>query len=297
MSIDWEQRFRSWSKPSSETEATKIENAVSMVRNAVNYDEILSEYNIDVFVQGSYKNNTNVKQDSDVDICVCCTDLIDSDYELAPNLNDSLVGLVPATYSYARFKNDLQSALENYFGASVVKRGDKNFDVHANSYRVDADVVPAIVLRLYSENGTYRQGTRIISDSGIRINNYPKQHYDNGVKKNNVTSNRFKFITRALKRLRNEMVGENYASARSIPSFLVECCAYLTPNEYFVGDSYKRNVKDCIGYVWEQIDNVSLCRKLTEINEIKFLFHNRQKWSAQQVRDFLCDAWNYIKSN
>jgi len=33
MSVDWEQTFRNWSKPTSETESIKAENAESMIRN------------------------------------------------------------------------------------------------------------------------------------------------------------------------------------------------------------------------------------------------------------------------
>ena len=47
-------------------------------------------------------------------------------------------------YSYADFKNDVEAALKSYFGAGSVTRGNKAFDVHANTYRVDADVVPCL---------------------------------------------------------------------------------------------------------------------------------------------------------
>jgi len=297
MSVDWEQTFRNWSKPSSSTESTKAENAIRMVKDAVNSNDSLSKYNINVFVQGSYKNNTNVKQDSDVDICVCCEDLVDSDYGFAPNMNDNLAGLVPATYSYAAFKNDLQIALKDYFGSASVTRGDKAFDVHENSYRVDADVVPTIIQRLYFDDGSYRQGTQIINDSGIVINNWPQQHYDNGVNKNRNTEKRFKSIVRAMKNLRNRLEEKNYHSAKPIPSFLIECLVYLVPNNYFAGDFYKKNVENCIGHLWHAIKKLESCKNWTEINKIKFLFHSAQKWNKEEVRSFLLDAWNYIKSN
>ena len=70
MSIDWEQTFRNWSKPSSKTESTKAENAERMIRTAINNSQILSAKDISVIPQGSYRNNTNVREDSDVDIAV-----------------------------------------------------------------------------------------------------------------------------------------------------------------------------------------------------------------------------------
>lgn len=297
MSIDWEQTFRKWSKPSSDTEAEKAANAERMIRTAIKESNILATKDISVFAQGSYRNNTNVREDSDVDICVCCNDLIIADYSLAPNLNDQVTGLVNATYTYQDFKNDIYKALLNKFGSSGISRGDKAFDIHANSYRIDADVVPAMQRRLYLSDGSYQQGTQIISDKGIRINNWPEQNYKNGVKKNNDTNNRFKLITRAIKRLRNHMAEKGIKSAEPIPSYLIECLVYLVPDYLFSGDSYQKNVENCISHIWHATKEDSNYNELLEINNIKYLFHTSQKWNRLQVHDFMYDAWNYIKQN
>jgi len=47
----------------------------------------------------------------------------------------------------------VETALKNYFGSDKVIRGNKAFDIHANSYRVDADVVPAFAYRHYNGGG------------------------------------------------------------------------------------------------------------------------------------------------
>ncbi len=292
MSIDWEQTFRKWSKPSSATEAERAANAENMIRTAIENNDKLAMKDISVFAQGSYRNNTNVREDSDVDICVCCNDLIMPDYSLAPSLNDRATGLVNATYNYQDFKNDIYNALVNKFGLSSISRGDKAFDIHANSYRIDADVVPAMQRRRYLTDGSYQQGTQIISDEGIYINNWPEQNYKNGIKKNNETNNRFKYITRAMKRLRNYLVEKGIRTAKPIPSYLIECLIYIVPNDLFSGDSYQKNVENCISYIWHITDY----NKLLEINNIKFLFHISQKWNKPQMKDFMYDAWNYIQN-
>src|SRR5688500_7898013 len=106
MSRDWEQTFRVWSKPSSDTEAARAENAERMIRDAVRESFALKSRNIEVFAQGSYKNNTIVRLDSDVDICVCCSDTVDLDFDFSGGLDMSKVGLIPATYDYWTFKNE-----------------------------------------------------------------------------------------------------------------------------------------------------------------------------------------------
>ena len=100
-----------------------------------------------------------------------------------------------------------------------VTRGSKAFDVHPNTYRVDADVVPAFVLRHYYNNGNSDDGTYILTDANAEIHNFPEIQYSKGVIKNGNTGRRFKQITRAIKRLRNEMNGEGIAAAGPIPSF------------------------------------------------------------------------------
>src|SRR5712691_8151711 len=85
---------------------------------------------------------------SDVDICVCCMDTFFCDFTFA-DYGKAEANVVDTTYSYAQFKNDVQGALEKKFGKRGVSRGNKAFDVHENTYRVDADVVAAFARRLY----------------------------------------------------------------------------------------------------------------------------------------------------
>jgi hypothetical protein len=65
-----EDTFTSWSKGPSVTETAKCENAETAVRKAIDADSALQGLDITVFAQGSYRARTNVRQNSDVDICV-----------------------------------------------------------------------------------------------------------------------------------------------------------------------------------------------------------------------------------
>ena len=86
LSIDsrWETAFVSWAKPPSETEQTKAENAESAIKAAIDNHSKLASMNITVFAQGSYKANTNVRLDSDVDICVRLDDTFFFDLSRCP---------------------------------------------------------------------------------------------------------------------------------------------------------------------------------------------------------------------
>jgi hypothetical protein len=298
VATDWEETFRRWSKPSSETEQAKSDNAESMIRAAIRDCPVLSQRNIDVFAQGSYRNNTNVRQDSDVDICVRCMDTCFNDFSEVPGLTLQGAGMVPATHSYPQFKNEVGAALVAKFGAKGVTRGSKAFDVHPTSYRVDADVVAVFEHRHHYRDWqgrlAYLSGTEFHPDNGGQIINWPHQHYDCGVAKNKATGNRFKFITRVIKRLRNRMADEGIAAAKPIPSYFIECLVYNAPNDAFGYSSYVNDVRFVLAHLFNNTMQDDLCAKWLEVNDIKYLFHWTQPWTRQKAFDFVGAAWNYV---
>ena len=107
-----------------------------MVRDAINNYAPLAGRPVKIIPQGSYRNNTNVRQESDVDICVCCMDPLFDNYDLAGGYGRETSGIIDyPQYTYWQFKDDVQAALVKKFGYAGVHRGDKAFDVHANTYR------------------------------------------------------------------------------------------------------------------------------------------------------------------
>ena len=155
--MSWEDKFQSWAKPPSETEQEKCDNAERAVRKAINASSALENRSIRVFPQGSYHHRTNVRWDSDVDICVLCTDTFF--FDLPNGMAREDFDFDPATYSYPQYKNEVENALVSYFGRGSVRRGNKAFDIHENTYRVDADVVACFEHRRYHSDGTYLIGT------------------------------------------------------------------------------------------------------------------------------------------
>src|ERR1700704_1640273 len=114
MSQYWEDRFRTWAQSPSQTETERAENAEQMVRNAIKASPKLSKRNIKVFRQGSYRNRTNIRRESDVDIGVLCYDTFF--YENLPEMTADSLGITAATYPYQQFKNEVGEALTSYFG-------------------------------------------------------------------------------------------------------------------------------------------------------------------------------------
>jgi predicted nucleotidyltransferase len=294
---DWESVFSTWGAALSATEQTKCENAERAIRKAINASGKLSSKDIEVFAQGSYANRTNVSQDSDVDICILCKNTFFPDYTMSEGLSNAVFGFSDAQYHYADFKNDVEAALRSYFGAGSITRGTKAFDVHENTYRLDADVVPCFEHRRFMgtpQSNWCISGTEFLSDNGERIINWPRQNYRNGVDKNAATGRRFKAVVRILKRLCNEMVANGYEVAEPIPSYLIECLVWNVPNEGFGHDQYRADVRYALAHLWNQIRAENTCSKWGEINELKYLFRAGQPWSRDRVNSFLHATWNYI---
>ena len=294
--MSWEDTFSTWAKPPSETEQTKADNAERVVREALAADVSLSKYNLRVFAQGSYKANTNVRLNSDVDICVLCDETYFYDLTLSDLTPAELGGIEPPSLTYPTFRNLVEAALVTRFGRNGVTRGNKAFDVHANSYRLDVDIVAAFELRRYHKrawNGciSYETGIAFVPDSGGRIDNWPEQTYSNGCAKNDDTKRRYKRAIRIIKRIRDWMQERNVTEARDIGSFLIESLVWNVPNDVFARDSYRDIVRGVLAHTFNNTMTAEACNDWGEVNELKYLLRNQPALRAR-VNTFLDAAWN-----
>lgn len=291
---DWESKFELWSKPPGTTEQQRCENAEKAIRNAINKSEKLNHRNIRVFTQGSYRNRVNVRKDSDVDIGILCFDVFFDQYPEGKTRES--FGYEASHYTYPQFKNEVGEALVSHFGTLAVTRGSKAFDIKENSYHVEADVAPFFEHRRFDQSGNYQSGVELRPDDAVwkNIINWPEQHYENGVAKNNATSRRYKGVVRILKTLRSELDTNGIAAAKPIPSFLVECLVWNVPNENLLQSTWRASVRSSLAYLWNNTRTDDQCSEWGEVSELKYLFRGAQPWTRQQAHGFIDAAWNYL---
>ncbi len=299
--MTWNDRFTSWAKAPSQTETNKINNAITAIKKAMAADPKMASVT-KVFVQGSYRNRVNVRQDSDVDVGVLYTGgVFCASYPEGRTRAD--FGNRSADYLYADYKNDIGKALVSYFGSRHVTRGDKAFDIHENTYRVDADVVPLMLHRQYFGDGSYICGTELQPDSGSRIINWPErlyntqewpnQHYENGNIKNNDTRRAYRGVVRIVKKLRNIMDEEGIAAARSLKGFNVECLVWNVPNAYFVYATWYEDVSAVLNYLSSYLSSLDFCNEWREVSGWKYLL-NGDDAKRRQFKAFVDSARQYI---
>lgn len=295
--MNWEDTFRGWAEPPSQTEIDKCENTVRAIKNAINNNSELSEMNISIFPQGSYRARTNVKHNSDVDVCVCLNTTFFADYPTGKS--KEFYGNVDANIGFLEYKNLIENALVDYFGYNSVKRGNKAFDIHENTYRIDADVVAAFTHRRYYKNETNEwitpEGIAFkTDDNSSLIKNWPEQTYENGVNKNSSTGKRYKSVVRILKRLRDKMQDERIEEAKDIASFLIESLVWNVPNNKFGNTYIQDDVKEVLRHIYQITSNTENCKELGEVNELKYLFRMSQPWTREQANVFVSKVWDYL---
>jgi hypothetical protein len=292
MPRDWESSFSSWAQAPGKTEQAKCDNAERAIRKAIDASELLSSRSVSVFPQGSYRNRTNVRTESDVDIAIRSRETFF--FKLPEGAQAKDFGITPATYTFAQYKADVHNALSDYLGSNAVTPGKKAFDIHENTYRIDADALACFEYRRYWTDGTHTEGVAFISDDGNLVANYPDLNYENGVAKNKATGYRFKAVVRILKALRSEMASNQIPIAAKTSSFLIECLVWNVPNEGFGHDTFRADVRYALAHLWNQTRPSESCSDWREVNGIKYLFHSLQPWTLADAHAFLDAAWKYV---
>ena len=250
---------------------------------------------ITLLVQGSYANRTNISTESDVDVAV----ILESTFipKFRNGVTDSDYGFSDGTFSVYELKDEVQDALNQHFRGQRVVRHDKCIKVTGNTYRVDADVVPAYRYRDYSDdylcdNGNYVGGIEIRPDSGGKILNYPEQHIRLGIAKNKVTKYNFKKCVRIIKNMKEKMKEDGYEVSSKISSFGLE--SLLWNVEVSAYTKYSSILRYTFGEVISFLKNdFANFGTYVEINGIKSLFPDKKTQNIYQ--EFIDDLYNFYK--
>lgn len=289
-----EEQLSSWTKPASDSEETRIENAIKMVRDAIGSDEKLSKMNLEIFCQGSYANNTNVRLNSDVDINVRHNDIYL--YNIPPNMQKAqfpdLMRDPDGHYPFTLFKSDIEKALKAKFG--YVIRKNKCLHISENSYHTEVDVVPTFKHRWYKKDGSYDLGVALFADNnGQKVVNYPLQHIENGKIYNEKTSKRFKRLVRIFKNIQYNMQESKIPLNSNISSFLLECLVWNGPGNIFLPETWQGRLRKAMVFIYDKTKSKEACDEWLEVSNLLYLFYGH-KWSFADVNQCMIQMYNYV---
>ncbi len=304
---DWHDTLRRWAKAPSETEEEKAARVARMVREALSADAQIGRQRFQVIVVGSYRNNTNLRSASDIDLAAVLTSAQYSEYPPSGVPNREVLGLADAEYGLATFRAEVESALRRKFGGSDVRPGRIAITVDDNSGRLNADVTPYVIHRRYTgardSSGAWvaHDGieTRPLADPNRRLIQWPEQHYARGVAKNNATNRRYKRIVRILKHARDHIIETGHTDAQAavsrVPSCLIEHAVFNAPNTCFNldGGTYYLDTKAVVAHVWRAMQTAN-AHAFIEVSGMDQLFRTGEPWTPKVVQDFMLAVWQHV---
>ena len=152
----------------------------------------------EVFLQGSYGNDTNIYAESDVDIVMRLDSIYGYDISDLPPEQQAVFQQTfsAATYTFAEVKQGVVTRLSDAFGTDNVTPGNKAVRIKAGGSRRSADVVVCYQYRRYIRFNSlsdcqYVPGIIFSSTSDGYIINYPKRHSENCTEKHQATNKNF----------------------------------------------------------------------------------------------------------
>ena len=249
---------------------------------------------VEIFLQGSYANSTNIYGDGDVDVVVLYENTFSKDISALTPAQRQLheASFPPATYRWLQLRDDVLSALRSHYGNSAVTLGKKSIKVETGSGRRTSDVVPAVQFRRYAtftdpHNLSAHWGVQFHDSSNNAIVNYPKYHIARGEEKNQASRTRrnYKATVRIFKNVRNYLI-ENHLLAEGIaPSYFLECMLHNVPDHLFVG-AFADTVPSILSYLLNTPYADFLCQ-----NGVVPLFGSGStQWSEHSFATFVLAA-------
>jgi hypothetical protein len=291
-----EKQLETWSHQGSVTQSSETYNAIKKVLEANGTPYAGKDVN--VFLQGSYGNDTNIWSESDVDVVVQLNDTFHHDLSELTESEQSAFhrAHATATYSYADFKRDVLKVLTDKYGESV-KSGDKAIAIAASGNRRKADVIAATQYRRYHKfNGifdqTYDEGMCFWNVKGEMIANYPKQHSTNLTARHQESKSWLKPMIRILKNMRGRCVDDKLLASGVAPSYYLEGLLYNVPADKF-GPSYEQSFVNAINWIQKEADK----GKLLCANEQYYLLRDKlhtcwPKANAEALLSAVTRLWN-----
>lgn len=228
----------------------------------------ISSGSVKIYLQGSYKNDTNIRTDSDVDVVVELTTTFGHNAHELPyeqkTAHDQAYS--SAVYDWQDLRRDVISALESYYTvANVDTSGNKSIKILPTSGRLKADVVPVINYRNYdyfygSDTHSSEEGVKFYHRTTNRaIVNYPEHHFKNGAQKHQNTQNQFKQVVRIIKNARNYLVDKGLLDKEKAPSYFLQSLIYNVPNSCFSND-LSASTRSVLNYLYTNPIDDFMCQ-------------------------------------
>lgn len=287
-----ETQLQTWSNQGATVTA---EDTHKSVRNALASYRLPDGISYEPYLQGSYRNFTNIRGDSDVDLVVELNSVMYSNLTEDEKIG---LGLQSVTYDWYQFRQDVIAALSNYYGTEYVDTsGSKSIKLLPSGGRIKADIVVCANYKYYSNMRVFAEGMTFWALPGWQqIINYPKLHYRNGASKNSDQHARgwYRPSIRLLKNSRNRILENNNKLNGRFPSYFIEGLLYNVPDNKF-SSSYQDTFVNVVNWLNDNLPNDDVENFVCQ-NKMNYLFGiSSVQWNVADAREFvsqLITLWN-----
>lgn len=289
-----ETQLDTWSRQGATASATAL---YERIRMTLKNDAALQGRKFDVFLQGSYRNSTNIYGDSDEDVVAMLTDTYMPEYGALDAYTRSAIedNSSSATYTLTDFRRDVANAVRRAFPSHNITEGGKSIKIPRTRTNIPADVVPCLEYQLYLPPQTLLGDASHVDgiwlwdvQRGHAVTSYPKQSYDNGVAKHGRTNQWYKPTVRIFKNARGWMEDNGLIQSGTVSSHAIECLLYNVPDQQF-GSSYGDTVVSVVNW----LNGADLTNFVCQ-NGIQGLFDSG-RWTQKNARAYigaLIQMWN-----
>lgn len=292
-----ESQLETWSKQGATTTAitthTSIRLALTDDRSPLTRKGLREGTDFEIYLQGSYRNTTNIRGDSDVDVVI----QLNSSF-LANTSNLSFTETIRYSnsfgctyYGWDEFRADVLEALQTYYGRqNIDDTGNKSIKLKKTPGRLAADIVPCLEYRQYTsfsslDNQSFVEGMIFYTKQERReVINYPKQHYKNGAAKNSVdrTQSSYKPSIRMFKNAKYYLINNGIIARSLAPSYFLEGLLYNVSDGAFE-DSYQMAYLKIL----VELSEASLASFTCQNEQLPLFGNLPEQWLITDARELL----------
>ncbi len=283
-----ETQLNTWANLGSTGSATAL---YDRIKRALDNDATVYSHRPDVFLQGSYRNSTNIHGESDVDVLVMLSETYRPEYGSLTALERQRLedASINASYQLSDFRRDVANAIRSAFPYHQVTEGGKSIKIPRTANNIPADVVPCLEYRLYQSsfgllaNPSYIPGIWLWDTKlNMGVVSFPKRHYDNGVTRQAQTGDWYKATVRMFKNARCWLEDHHAMVTGTASSFQIECLLYNVPVNLF-GTSCQGTFVNVLNWL-----NKADMSQFTCQNGVQSLF-GEGRWTTDKARAY-CNA-------
>jgi hypothetical protein len=231
---------------------------------------------INTYLQGSYRNSTNIYGESDVDI------VVEGSTVFNPSVLSNAFTIQQVLQPWTNLNANIRNALISNYGGIIVSNGKKAIKIKGGSGtgRINADVITGF---------NVNNGLLFYIPTEYRwVLNYPKQHYDNGTAKNQRTNQNYKPIVRIFKNIKTYLIDNGIITSDIASSYSIECLVFNVPDVLFTND-LSTSFVDVLNWITRNLGTTAFyCQ-----NGIHFLFGNeKEHWNRPNATTYLTAVVN-----